>query len=123
MKKTVKILKALSDPTRLRIVILLLEKDLCVCELLFILNMEQSRISHQLRILRDAELVDDIRDGKWIIYRIPTEIRKGIKPLLGPFLGEDLQQSSKIKQDKNNLKICLKKQIRKSQNSLGKINT
>ncbi len=115
MKKTVKILKALSDPTRLRIVILLLERDLCVCELLFILDMEQSRISHQLRILRDAELVEDIRDGKWIIYRIPREIRQRIEPLLGPFCGEDLLQSDKIKQDKDNLKICLKKQIRKSQ--------
>jgi len=77
--------------------------------------MEQSRISHQLRILRDAELVEDIRDGKWIIYRIPREIRQRIEPLLGPFCGEDLLQSDKIKQDKDNLKICLKKQIRKSQ--------
>jgi ArsR family transcriptional regulator len=121
MKKTVKILKALSDPTRLRIVILLLEKDLCVCELLFILDMEQSRISHQLRILRDAELVEDIRDGKWIIYRIPNEIRQKLEPLFGPFFGEDLRQSNKIKQDKDNLKICLEKQLRKSQNLLGKI--
>ena len=121
MKKAVKILKALSDPTRLRIIILLLEKNLCVCELLFILDMEQSRISHQLRILRDAELVEDIRDGKWIIYRIPREVRQGIEPLLGPFFGEELQQSEKIKQDKDNLKICLEKQLRKSQNIQRKI--
>ena len=121
MKKAVKILKALSDPTRLRIIILLLEKNLCVCELLFILDMEQSRISHQLRILRDAELVEDIRDGKWIIYRIPREVRQGIEHLLGPFFGEELQQSEKIKQDKDNLKICLEKQLRKSQNIQRKI--
>jgi ArsR family transcriptional regulator len=121
MKKTVKILKALSDPTRLRIVILLLERDLCVCELLFILNMEQSRISHQLRILRDAELVEDIRDGKWIVYTIPNEIRKNLEPLFGLYFGKDLLQSDKIKQDKDNLKVCLKKKIRKSQNLLGKI--
>ena len=121
MKKAVKILKALSDPTRLRIIILLLEKNLCVCELLFILDMEQSRISHQLRILRDAELVEDIRDGKWIIYRIPREVRQRIEPLLGPIFGEELQQSEKIKQDKDNLKICLEKQLRKSQNLQRKI--
>lgn len=123
MKKTVKILKALSDPTRLRIVILLLERSLCVCELLFILEMEQSRISHQLRILRDADLVEDIRDGKWIVYTIPNEIRKKMKPLLDPIFGEDLLKSDKIKRDKDSLKICLKKQIRKSQSSLGKIDT
>jgi ArsR family transcriptional regulator len=120
MKKTVKILKALSDPTRLRIVILLLERDLCVCELLFILDMEQSRISHQLRILRDAELVEDTREGKWIIYTIPNGIRQRLESLLGPYFGEDLQQSNKIKRDKANLKICLKKQLRKSQTSLRK---
>ena len=116
MKKTVKVFRALSDPTRLRIVLLLLEKDLCVCELLFILNMEQSRISHQLRILRDAELVEDIRDGKWIVYTLPNEIRNKLEPLLGPFFGEELRQSEKIKRDKENLKICLEKQLRKSQN-------
>lgn len=120
MKKTVKLLKALADPTRLRIIILLLEKDLCVCELLFILGMEQSRISHQLRILRDAELVEDTRDGKWIVYTIPNEMKKKLKPLLVPMLGEDLYQSKKIRQDKENLEICLKKQMRKSQNSLRK---
>lgn len=118
MKKTVKILKALSDPTRLRIVILLLERDLCVCELLFILDMEQSRISHQLRILRDAELAEDIRDGKWIIYRIPGEIKQGLTLVLDQFFGEELRQSEQIKRDKDNLKICLRKKIRKSQNLL-----
>jgi ArsR family transcriptional regulator len=120
MKKTVKILKALSDSTRLRIVILLLEKDLCVCELLYILDMEQSRISHQLRILRDAELVEDIRDGKWIIYRIPGEIKQRLGALLEQFSGEELRQSDLIKRDEDNLKICLNKQFRKSQNLIRK---
>jgi len=120
MKKTVKILKALSDPTRLRIVILLLEKDLCVCELLYILDMEQSRISHQLRILRDAELVEDIRDGKWIIYRIPGEIKQRLGAFLEQFSGEELRQSDLIKRDEDNLKICLNKQFRKSQNLIRK---
>ena len=121
MKKTVKILKALSDPTRLRIIMLLLERNLCVCELLFILDMEQSRISHQLRILRDAELVEDIRDGKWIVYTIPGEIRKKLNPLLDQIFGEDLHRSNEIQQDRNNLKNCLERQIRKSQNPLRKM--
>ncbi len=63
MKDILKVFKALSDATRLRLVLLLMERDLCVCELVFILKMEQSRISHQLRILRDADLVEDIRAG------------------------------------------------------------
>ena len=115
MKRAVKILKALSESTRLRIVILLLERDLCVCELLFILDMEQSRISHHLRILRDAELTEDIRNGKWIIYRIPGQIKKGLTLLLNQFFGEDLHQSEQVQRDKTRLQLCLKKQVRKSQ--------
>jgi ArsR family transcriptional regulator len=118
MKKTVKTFRALSDSTRLRIVMLLLAKDLCVCELQFILDMEQSRISHQLRILRDADMVEDKRDGKWIVYTIPKETRKKLDLLFGFFLGEELTNSKEIKQDKKSMKICLKKQIRKSHFSL-----
>ncbi len=59
MKEAIKIFKALSDPTRLRILLLLLKRNLCVCELMFILKMEQSRLSHQLKILKDADLVED----------------------------------------------------------------
>jgi ArsR family transcriptional regulator len=117
MKKAVKILKALSDSTRLRIVLLLLEKDLCVCEFIYILDMEQSRISHQLRILRDAELVEDVRDGKWIIYQIPDRVKKGLQLLFSQFFAEELMQSEKILKDKKNLKICLEKQLRKSPSS------
>jgi ArsR family transcriptional regulator len=120
MKKTIKILKALADPTRLRIILLLMERDLCVCELMFILDMEQSRISHQLRILRDTEMAEDIREGKWIVYTIPEEIRERLQPILDSLFKEDLQQSDKIKRDKTNLKVCLEKQIRKSQTSFGK---
>ena len=70
MRDVLRFFKSLSDPTRLRILHLLMHNDLCVCELTSILKMEQSRISHQLRILRNAELIEDRREGKWIIYRI-----------------------------------------------------
>lgn len=70
MEKVVKMLSALSDMTRLRIYLLLLEEEHCVCELGGILGMEQSRISHALRILREANLIDSQRDGKWIIYSV-----------------------------------------------------
>jgi ArsR family transcriptional regulator len=115
MKNTVKALKALSDPTRLRIILLLMKEELCVCELLFVLNMEQSRVSHHLRILRDADLVEDIRDGKWIIYRIPGAMKRKLGPLLDQFLDDETRQSTDVSRDMKNLKICLKRQIRESQ--------
>lgn len=113
MKKAIKTFKALSDPTRLRILMLLLQQDLCVCELLFILKMEQSRISHQLRILRDAELVEDIREGKWIIYRIPKSERNKLELIFKASFDGRLARSKEIQRDKKNLDLCLKKQIRK----------
>jgi ArsR family transcriptional regulator len=113
MKKAVQIFKALSDPTRLRIILLLLQRDLCVCELLFILDMEQSRISHQLRLLRDAGLVEDIREGKWIIYKIPPGIKTRLRRTLSTF-AEELGQSEEITKDRENLTICVNKGIRKS---------
>lgn len=76
MTRTVKIFKALADPTRLRIMLLLQVRELCVCELTYILGMEQSRVSHQMRILREAGLVEDLRQGRWMIYRIPSRSRE-----------------------------------------------
>ena len=112
MKDTIRIFKALSDSTRLRIILLLLKKELCVCELTFILKMEQSRISHQLRILKDADLVEDIRDKKWIIYRIPETARKNLQFL---FKGTQRRQKDlkEIKEDEARLEICLKEEVRK----------
>jgi DNA-binding transcriptional ArsR family regulator len=84
MEKVVKMLGALSDMTRLKIYLLLLEDELCVCELENILDIEQSRISHGLRVLREADLVDSQREGKWIIYSADSdtaesEIIQGLK--------------------------------------------
>jgi ArsR family transcriptional regulator len=107
------VFKSLSDRTRLRIIRLLLERDLCVCELMFVLGMAQSRISHQLRILRDAGLVEDTRDGQWIIYRIPPLVRTTIRPLLELFPRETAKSTKEETADRKKLKVCLKEGIRK----------
>jgi ArsR family transcriptional regulator len=113
MKDTLKVFKALSDSTRLRIIMLLLKKELCVCELTFILKMEQSRISHQLRILRDVDLVEDVRDKKWIIYRIPYSSRENLGYLLKG-IQRELKDSKEIKEDAARLETCLKEEVRKT---------
>jgi ArsR family transcriptional regulator len=113
MKDALKIFKALSDSTRLRIVPLLLRRELCVCELMFILKMEQSRISHQLRILKDADLVEDRRDGKWIVYRIPPGLRRTLEFLLKRSLGPELERSAVLAEDRAGLDRCLKQDVRR----------
>ena len=60
--------KALSDPTRVRIVSLLAQAELCVCDLAAALGMSQSAVSHQLRTLRDLRLVRWHREGRQIFY-------------------------------------------------------
>jgi ArsR family transcriptional regulator len=112
MRHAVKVFKALSDPTRLRIFMLLLERELCVCELVFILKMEQSRISHQLRILRDADLVEDIRDGKWTNYRILEKTKKNLRALFDKIFNENFSDSEEFQEDRKNLEICIKENIR-----------
>lgn len=114
MKEILRFFKTLSDPTRLRIILLLLGKDLCVCELTFILKMSQSRVSHQLRILRDAGLVEDKRDGKWMIYGIPPGSRDTLRPLLDLFGKEERMESVERLRDLKNLNLCLKEDIRRT---------
>lgn len=67
------IFKALSDPTRVRIVSLLADAELCVCDLAAVLGMSQSAVSHQLRSLRDLRLVRWRREGRQIFYTLDDE--------------------------------------------------
>ncbi|HER23816.1 MAG TPA: ArsR family transcriptional regulator [Candidatus Atribacteria bacterium] len=104
MEAAIKIFKALSDETRLRIYLLLLQGECCVCELVNILNMEQSRISHSVRILKEAGLVINRREGKWIIYAVnpETENNRIIKSLKNELKlpEQDLKNISKCKEEK-----------------------
>ncbi len=65
-----KIVKALADDVRLRIVNLISKKELCVCEIEEVLEMSEPRISRHLRILREAGIVKCNKDGKWCFYTI-----------------------------------------------------
>lgn len=73
MRSTLKFLRALSDPTRLRIVALLGKQELSVNELQEITRMGQSRISTHLGLLQDSELVVSRREGKRTFYRLNEE--------------------------------------------------
>lgn len=69
---------ALSDPTRLEIVGLLSHGERCVCELTDVLDAAQSRLSFHLKVLRDAGVVIDRREGRWIHYSLNPEVLDGI---------------------------------------------
>ena len=60
--------KVFGDTTRVKILYALLESELCVCAIAELLGMTQSAISHQLKVLKDAKLVGNRREGKTIVY-------------------------------------------------------
>ncbi|MFV0439135.1 MAG: ArsR/SmtB family transcription factor [Desulfopila sp.] len=81
MKTTAKLFKALADETRLRIVSLLMAGELCVCDVMEVLQLPQSTVSRHLAYLRNAGLVDDRRQGVWMYYRL-TGVEGELAPLL-----------------------------------------
>lgn len=104
MKELIEIFKALSDPTRLRIVRLLMEGELCVCELENILGISQSSISHQLQILRGAYLVKDRRMGKWVVYSLEDN---PYLSTLSPSIKDWAEREEVIKEDLKMVRKCL----------------
>lgn len=70
--------KVFGDSTRVKILWALDESEMCVCDIAVLLNMTQSAISHQLRVLKQARLVKSRRDGKVVYYSLDDEHVKEI---------------------------------------------
>jgi ArsR family transcriptional regulator len=70
VRQTAELFKALADETRLRILHLLVQGELCVCDIMTVLGIGQSKASRHLAYLRSARLVDDRRDGVWMYYAL-----------------------------------------------------
>lgn len=81
--------KMFGDSTRIRILFVLSEAEVCVCDLAEALNMTQSAISHQLKILKQSKLVKNRRDGKSIFYSLADEHVKSILELGLEHIEED----------------------------------
>ena len=63
-------LKALADPARIRIVYALKNRELCACEIMALLDMPQTMVSHHCKILKIAGIVTDRKSGKWVHYSL-----------------------------------------------------
>lgn len=70
--------KVLGDSTRIKILCVLLEAEMCVCDIAALLGMTQSAISHQLRVLKQARLVKYKKNGKVVYYSLDDEHVKSI---------------------------------------------
>ena len=73
MKELADFYKVFGDATRIKILCVLLESEVCVCDLAEILGMTQSAISHQLRVLKQMKLVKNRREGKTVYYSLADD--------------------------------------------------
>lgn len=73
IEKMVDTLKLVSDKSRLTILLLLQEKELCVCEIVEILKTSQPNISQHMRKLKDGGLVKELKRGQWVYYSLTIE--------------------------------------------------
>jgi ArsR family transcriptional regulator len=123
MQELAAIFKALSDETRLRIVKLLEQGELCVCDITAALDMVQPKVSFHLSTLKEAGLIKDRKQGKWIHYslnekdlfrrmlilsaceRIQGNIIAGDRKRLDAFLG-DKEQTGKVVSIKPTSRCC-----------------
>jgi ArsR family transcriptional regulator len=105
------ILKTLSDPTRLRLLALLTREELSVAELQEILGMGQSRISSQLALLRQVNLVSDRRDGKKAFYSLRANLSPTALGLIKAAI-ESVTELPVIAEDRDNLDRILQKRRR-----------
>jgi len=107
MWELIKVFKALSDETRIRMLHLLSEGELCVCEIMQALQISQTRASRNLGILRDAGLLQDRRDGQWVHYSVNREVATEYLMLL-ELLTSLLKEDQTIVADKERLKKAVK---------------
>ena len=80
------LLKALADPVRLRLMSLVASHaggEACVCDLNVAFDLSQPTISHHLKVLHEAGLIDRDKRGVWVFYRVRTEALSGLATLIG----------------------------------------
>lgn len=98
MKTFIRVMKALSDPNRVKIMKMLEVKELCVCEITTVLGLAQSTVSKHLKILEDAGLVDSNKDGAWVNYNLTEEYETVYAQVMQKNLKEWLDESPQIKE-------------------------
>ncbi|MFH1968908.1 MAG: metalloregulator ArsR/SmtB family transcription factor [Verrucomicrobiota bacterium] len=107
MREVMDMLKALADENRVRLLFALQGGELCVCQLIALLDLAPSTVSKHLTILRSARLVDSRKDGRWMHYRLSKEFKTLSTGKLLALLFKDMEKTSRIIEDRKNLKrIC-----------------
>lgn len=108
MKNSAEIFKALSDETRLKIMILLTDRELCVCDLERILATTQTKISRHLSNLKYNKLVKSRREGQWSYYSLAEIDDEFTRSIINSFVFIKEQYFPDFDQIVNDLNVCSK---------------
>ena len=102
MKELVQTAKAFADPSRVRILMALVKRELCVCELCDALGVTQSTLSTHLQVIRSAGLVSARKDGKWMYYAIAPGAERFVRGWFHSFSGS-LKRDATLREDAKKL--------------------
>jgi ArsR family transcriptional regulator, arsenate/arsenite/antimonite-responsive transcriptional repressor len=109
MRDLMAVIKALADENRVRILMALGPKELCVCQIVELLGLAPSTVSKHMAILKQARLVDSRKEGRWMVYRLAeddaTAEAKEMTALVARLLADDAQQRDDVKRLKQILKM------------------
>ena len=100
--------KALADENRVRALMILKDRELCVCQIIELLGLAPSTVSKHMSILRQARLVDGRKEGRWIHYRRADTAGNPYAADTFAWLDRSLGDSTKIRADRKKLKAILK---------------
>lgn len=110
LKELEKVMKALADKNRLRILKMLQQREMCVCEIREVLGLSQPSVSKHLRILKEAGIIEDVKEGLWTNYRIRFQnaYAASLSGLINNWLKEDLMIQKDMKKAKtaDREKLC-----------------
>lgn len=109
MKNIVHILKLLSDESRLRILMVLMRKELCVCQIMGVLGISQPLISRNLSLLSKSGILSERRDGKLIFYSL-KEPMPAVAQCVVDVLKKHLRENKAFQNDLRSLEECNKYQ-------------
>jgi len=101
LKEYLKVMKALADRNRTKIIKMLSHKEMCVCEMRSVLKMTQPSVSKHLKILEEAGLVESRKEGLWVNYRLRTNPENiyviHMLETLGDWLNDDAEIADIVK--------------------------
>lgn len=106
----VDILKALADETRLRLVAILLEEPLCVCEIEACLNLTQSNVSRHLTVLKRAGILESYKMAQWVYYKINEDFMLKHASLY-QYIVQSVKTMPSYETDYSQYKLCKKNNL------------